>query len=92
MHITARAEAPGTCSTPPHCGFRPMGPPPTLPRSACQTPSYRQRLSQTLAEVELSRIADDPYVHFGDVVQLVHVDTGCVLAGDPGEQVRGRQG
>lgn len=48
--------------------------------------AYRQRLSQTLAEVELSRIADDPYVHFGDVVQLVHVDTGCVLAGDPGEQ------
>ncbi|GFR43092.1 hypothetical protein Agub_g4100 [Astrephomene gubernaculifera] len=47
--------------------------------------AYRSRMSTALEEVELTRVADDPYLHFGDVVQLVHVDTGCVLAGDPGD-------
>ncbi|GIL84233.1 hypothetical protein Vretimale_15863 [Volvox reticuliferus] len=47
--------------------------------------AFRQRMASALAEVELTRVADDPYLHFGDVVQLVHVDTGCVLAGDPAD-------
>ncbi|KXZ51142.1 hypothetical protein GPECTOR_13g629 [Gonium pectorale] len=47
--------------------------------------AFRSRMGMSLGEVELTRVADDPYLHFGDVVQLVHVDTGCVLAGDPGD-------
>jgi hypothetical protein len=48
--------------------------------------AYHQRMSTALAEVELTKIADDPFVHFGDLLQLVHVETGHVLAGDVGEQ------
>jgi hypothetical protein len=33
-------------------------------------------MSTALAEVELSRAAADDYVHFGDVLQLVHLETG----------------
>ncbi|KAG2498430.1 hypothetical protein HYH03_003688 [Edaphochlamys debaryana] len=47
--------------------------------------AYRSRVGACLTEVELTKVADDPFLHFGDVVQLVHVDTGCVLAGDPGD-------
>lgn len=51
--------------------------------------AYRTRMQATLMDVELTKVADDPYLHFGDVVQLVHVDTGCVVAGDPHEKVGG---
>ncbi|EFJ51617.1 hypothetical protein VOLCADRAFT_87820 [Volvox carteri f. nagariensis] len=47
--------------------------------------AFRSRMSCALSEVALTRVADDPYLHLGDVVQLVHVDTGCVLAGDPAD-------
>ena len=50
-------------------------------------------MSTALAEVELTRVADEPYVHCGDVVQLVHLETGSTVAGDvhdvdprPGEE------
>ena len=50
-------------------------------------------MATALAEVELTRIADDPYVHCGDLVQIVHLETGMTLAGDvndvdprPGEE------
>lgn len=39
-------------------------------------------MSTALQEVELTKVADDPYVHFGDVVQLVHLESGSVLACD----------
>lgn len=48
-------------------------------------------LVTALDEVELTKIRDDPYVHFGDVLQLVHVDTGCVLSVDTGTKVRQRE-
>lgn len=44
-------------------------------------------MQTTLAETEMTRVVDDPYLHFGDVVQLVHLDTGCVLAADPSDRV-----
>ncbi|KAG2423989.1 hypothetical protein HXX76_014815 [Chlamydomonas incerta] len=47
--------------------------------------AFRTRMAATLADLDLTKVADDPYIHFGDVVQLVHVDTGCVLAGDPAD-------
>lgn len=47
-------------------------------------------MAAALSDLELTKVADDPYIHFGDVVQLVHVDTGCVLAGDPADAVRAR--
>ena len=56
-------------------------------RMSRNTNRYRTRMQATLMDVELTKVADDPYLHFGDVVQLVHVDTGCVVAGDPNEQV-----
>eukprot|EP00798_Chlamydomonas_sp_ICE-L_P013735 gene13735-19635_t len=37
-----------------------------------------------LTHVELTKVADDPFVHFGDVLQLAHAETGCVLALDLG--------
>ncbi len=50
-------------------------------------------MSVALQEVELSKVQDDEFVHFGDVLQLVHVDSSSVLAVDvsdadtrPGEQ------
>lgn len=43
---------------------------------------FQARMSTALSEVEMTKIRDDPYVHFGDVIQLVHVDTGTVLACD----------
>uniref|UniRef100_A0A383WB84 Uncharacterized protein n=1 Tax=Tetradesmus obliquus TaxID=3088 RepID=A0A383WB84_TETOB len=30
----------------------------------------------------MTKVRDDPYVHFGDIVQLLHVNTGCLLAVD----------
>jgi hypothetical protein len=50
-------------------------------------------MSTALGEVELTRVRDDPYVHFGDVLQVVHLESGHVVAGDvsaadtrPGEE------
>lgn len=50
-------------------------------------------MSMALSEVELTRVADDPYVHFGDLLQLVHLETGHAVASDvndrdmrPGEE------
>ena len=43
-------------------------------------------MAVALQEVELTRVADEPYAHCGDVLQLVHVDTGYVLACDVGEK------
>ena len=39
-----------------------------------------------LQEVELTKVADDPYIHFGDVLQLVHLETGSVLSMDVTER------
>jgi hypothetical protein len=36
----------------------------------------------------MTKVRDDPYVHFGDVVQLLHVNTGCLLAVDVEDKVR----
>lgn len=49
--------------------------------------SYQQKMSSALAEVELTRVQDDPYVHFGDVLQLVHLESGAVLACDVSDRV-----
>ncbi|GAX80724.1 hypothetical protein CEUSTIGMA_g8159.t1 [Chlamydomonas eustigma] len=38
--------------------------------------AYHQRMATALAEVELTKVADAPYVHCGDVVQLVHLEKG----------------
>ena len=51
-----------------------------LPRPAIR---YHQRMQTALAEVDLTRVSDDAYVHTGDLVQLVHLETGSTLAGDP---------
>jgi hypothetical protein len=47
----------------------------------------QSRLAVTLAEVELTKVAPDEYVHFGDVLQLVHVETSAMLACDPSDTV-----
>ncbi len=44
--------------------------------------AYQQRMSRALAEAELTKAFDDPYVHFGDLVQLLNVETGWTVAGD----------
>lgn len=44
-------------------------------------------MSTALAPVDMTKIRDDPYVHFGDVLQLVHVKTGCLLAVDVEDKV-----
>lgn len=49
---------------------------------------FQERMSTALAPVEMTKIRDDPYVHFGDVLQLVHVKTGCLLAVDVEDKVR----
>jgi hypothetical protein len=38
--------------------------------------------------VQLTRVRDDPFVHYGDVVQLLHVESAAVLACDVQETVR----
>lgn len=48
--------------------------------------AYHQRMATALSEVELTKVSDDPYVHCGDVVQLVHLESGCTLAGDVHDQ------
>ena len=40
-------------------------------------------MQTALAEVELTRVLDDAHVHTGDLVQLVHLETGSTLAGHP---------
>lgn len=35
-----------------------------------------------LAGVETSKVKDDSYVHFGDLVQMMHCDSGAVLSVD----------
>ena len=54
---------------------------------------YHERMQTALTEVELTRVSDDAYVHAGDLVQLVHLETGSTIAGDthmvdprPGEE------
>ncbi len=47
---------------------------------------FHQRMATALAEVELTKVADDPFVHIGDVVQLVHLETGFTIAGDVYDQ------
>eukprot|EP00879_Flechtneria_rotunda_P021613 GHRR01022780.1.p1 GENE.GHRR01022780.1~~GHRR01022780.1.p1 ORF type:complete len:394 (+),score=136.20 GHRR01022780.1:107-1288(+) len=49
---------------------------------ALKVDRFQERMRVALAEVEMTKIRDDPYVHFGDVLQLVHVDTGAVLSVD----------
>jgi len=44
-------------------------------------------MSVALAEVELSKVQDDSFVHFGDLLQLLHVNTGVALAGDVNDKV-----
>lgn len=44
--------------------------------------AYHERMSVALQEVDLTKTRDDEYVHFGDIVQLVHVDSSTVLACD----------
>lgn len=46
---------------------------------------YSQRMGVALQEVELSKSRDDEHVHFGDVLQLVHLETGFVLSCDVGD-------
>ncbi|WIA11012.1 hypothetical protein OEZ85_011166 [Tetradesmus obliquus] len=43
---------------------------------------YQQRMQTACSPVEMTKVRDDPYVHFGDIVQLLHVNTGCLLAVD----------
>jgi hypothetical protein len=56
--------------------------PPTHSQPTCR---FSTRLAGALQEVELSRVADDDYVHFGDVLQLVHIETSSVVACDPSD-------
>ena len=46
-------------------------------------------MTVALAEVPMTRVRDDPYVHFGDVLQLLHVSTNSVLSVDVEAKVRG---
>mmetsp|Transcript_17107 Transcript_17107/g.36945 ORF Transcript_17107/g.36945 Transcript_17107/m.36945 type:complete len:401 (-) Transcript_17107:72-1274(-) len=48
--------------------------------------AYHQKMATALAEVELTKVADDGYVHFGDVIQLVHLETAATLACDIGDR------
>lgn len=48
--------------------------------------AYTQRVSQALQAVELTKVAEGPYVQFGDYIQLVHLATGCTLAADTGDR------
>ncbi|KAF5831151.1 flagellar associated protein [Dunaliella salina] len=48
--------------------------------------AFAQRMSAALQEVELTKAADDPFVHYGDSIQLIHLDTSCVLACDVGDK------
>lgn len=40
-----------------------------------------------LSPVELTTAAEEPYVHFGDVLQLAHAHTGAVLVVDVADKV-----
>ncbi len=44
-------------------------------------------MSTALAPVEMTKVRDDACVHFGDVLQLVHVKTGSLLAVDVEDKV-----
>jgi hypothetical protein len=48
-------------------------------------------MAVALAGVELTRIRDDPYVHFGDLLQVVHASTGASLANDVEDKVCARR-
>ena len=39
-------------------------------------------MSYALKEVELTKVSSDDFVHAGDLIQLVHVETGHVVASD----------
>lgn len=47
---------------------------------------HHGRMALALNEVELSKVADDDLIHFGDVIQLMHVEKGYVIAGDVSEK------
>lgn len=49
--------------------------------------SLHQRMSKALKEVDLTKISDDPYVHFGDVLQLLQPDNHAVLCCNVDEKV-----
>eukprot|EP00201_Polytomella_parva_P017578 CAMPEP_0175071794 /NCGR_PEP_ID=MMETSP0052_2-20121109/19464_1 /TAXON_ID=51329 ORGANISM="Polytomella parva, Strain SAG 63-3" /NCGR_SAMPLE_ID=MMETSP0052_2 /ASSEMBLY_ACC=CAM_ASM_000194 /LENGTH=401 /DNA_ID=CAMNT_0016339051 /DNA_START=18 /DNA_END=1223 /DNA_ORIENTATION=+ len=51
-------------------------------RGTLKVDRFYKKMEVALSEVELTTVAADGYVHFGDVLQFVHVDTGCVLSGD----------
>ena len=48
---------------------------------------YQNRMAVALAGVELTRVRDDPYVHFGDVLQVLHAGSGASLATDVEDKV-----
>eukprot|EP00877_Chromochloris_zofingiensis_P012902 jgi/Chrzof1/7866/Cz02g39110.t1 len=50
--------------------------------------NFQDRTAVALTEVEHTRIADDPYIHYGDVLQLLHSQSGCYLACDVEDKVR----
>lgn len=43
---------------------------------------FQQKMASLLEEVSMTTATQDGNVHYGDVVQLVHIDTGNVLASD----------
>jgi hypothetical protein len=49
---------------------------------------YKERMAMALAEVPMTRVRDDPYVHFGDVLQLLHANTNSVLSVDVEAKVK----
>ncbi|MEW5306868.1 MAG: hypothetical protein WDW36_009305 [Sanguina aurantia] len=44
--------------------------------------SFQQKMASLLEEVSMTTSSNDGNVHYGDVVQVVHIDTGNVLATD----------
>eukprot|EP00199_Chlamydomonas_sp_CCMP681_P002151 CAMPEP_0119111138 /NCGR_PEP_ID=MMETSP1180-20130426/34119_1 /TAXON_ID=3052 ORGANISM="Chlamydomonas cf sp, Strain CCMP681" /NCGR_SAMPLE_ID=MMETSP1180 /ASSEMBLY_ACC=CAM_ASM_000741 /LENGTH=424 /DNA_ID=CAMNT_0007097937 /DNA_START=15 /DNA_END=1289 /DNA_ORIENTATION=+ len=48
--------------------------------------SFNSQMSKALQEVELTKVMDDDYVHFGDVIQLVQLETSAVLAVDTSDE------
>ena len=50
-------------------------------RGELKLDKFQRRMAMALAPVELTKVADDDYVHFGDVLQITS-STGAVLAGD----------
>lgn len=51
-----------------------------------QIDRFSERMGIALREVELTKAANDHFVHFGDLLQLVHCDSGAALAVDVEER------